>query len=624
MDLVEPIPPELEGHLRRKLRPGELLMVLLSSDISQQGRFDSSWLAMTDERLMVLRSNGAGMEELEEVPLADIEKVRTRSYVGNGTLVVDLPGESREIVRFSQGAFYKFSAVPQVVEAALVHPAAEETPGEDASPIRRVEYCRTCGRALRSGSAVCPNCIRKTETFWRLLSYIRPYKRIAAAGFLLTVTVTAISLLPPLLNEKLIDDVLTPVIIEYTSLEKSGASARGLESPRRSGDAAGLDRPRPAGNPPRPHPAQQPAQLQPRLARAARGVRPADGDLRVPAVPVAELLQPHEHRPGDEPRHRGHRPHAPVRHARLSGHGDLRPHGRRDRRRAALQELAAGPAGTGADLDDRRGDGLLHPARALGLPHDLAPRRHAQRPPRRHHPRRQGGQGVRPGGPGAQALRPAQRPARRSAHGVGEDALPFPARHRLLHLGWIGGSLVVRRPSRPQRDADPRRAAGVHHLHDDVLQTGGGAVHALRRPRVGRHLGGTGVRDPRHRTGCRRRPRRRRPRGHRRPRRVPRRQLHLRRFRAHPRPRLLHGRARGDDRHRRTERGRQVDAGQPRLAVLRRHRRGGPDRRHPGRGDEAAAAARPGRRGAAGAAAVPGHHRREHRLRQPASASRRR
>ena len=224
MDLVEPIPPELEGHLRRKLRPGELLMVLLSSDISQQGRFDSSWLAMTDERLLVLRSNGAGMEELEEVPLADIEKVRTRNYVGNGTLVVDLPGGSREIVRFSQGAFYKFSAVPQVVEAALVHPAAEETAGEDASPIRRVEYCRTCGRALRPGSTVCPNCIRKTETFWRLLSYIRPYKRIAAAGFLLTVTVTAISLLPPLLNEKLIDDVLTPVIYEYTSVEESGAS----------------------------------------------------------------------------------------------------------------------------------------------------------------------------------------------------------------------------------------------------------------------------------------------------------------------------------------------------------------------------------------------------------------
>ena len=52
MDLVEPIPDELEKHLRQALEPGELVMVLLATDLDSEGRFGDSWLALTDERLM--------------------------------------------------------------------------------------------------------------------------------------------------------------------------------------------------------------------------------------------------------------------------------------------------------------------------------------------------------------------------------------------------------------------------------------------------------------------------------------------------------------------------------------------------------------------------------------------
>ena len=216
MDLVEPIPTSLAGPLRQELQPGELLMVFLSADIAPDGQFGTSWLAITDERLMVLRPNG-GTPDLQTIPLSDILRVRTRNYVGNGTLVVELAEGNKELVRFSQGEYYKFSGVPQVVEAAMEGPVEteDEPTGDDAPSVTVVEKCETCGRALRAGSKVCPHCIRKRETFARLVSYVWPYKKMAVLGFLLAVTVTAISLVPPQLNLILIDDVIIPVTRDY-------------------------------------------------------------------------------------------------------------------------------------------------------------------------------------------------------------------------------------------------------------------------------------------------------------------------------------------------------------------------------------------------------------------------
>ena len=208
MNLVEPISPEIATRLRGQLHPGELLLVLLSADITPQGRYGQSWLALTDERLLVLHHDG----QVVSIPLQQVQRVHSKNYVGNGALLADLADETVELLRFSPSIYYKFSALPQVVGAALAdlgqNQAAAEGPPPPALPA--VEHCATCGRALRSGSKVCPNCIRKTETFWRLFNYVRPYKWKALGGFLLTLALTGISLVPPQFNAWLLDNVLVP------------------------------------------------------------------------------------------------------------------------------------------------------------------------------------------------------------------------------------------------------------------------------------------------------------------------------------------------------------------------------------------------------------------------------
>lgn len=216
MDLLEPISEDLEEHLRRELEPGELLLALVMADLDRDGRYGENWLGLTSERLVVLHANG-GAPSVESWRLEDVQRIQTRSYVGNGSLVVEMPDGMHEVVRFSQGNYFKFSSIPQAVEAAMAEPVADagQDADEDAIPHRRVEHCETCGRALKPGTKVCPACIKKTETFWRLFSYVKPYKGIAVLGFTLTLTMTAIGLLPPQLNAYLIDNVITPVITDY-------------------------------------------------------------------------------------------------------------------------------------------------------------------------------------------------------------------------------------------------------------------------------------------------------------------------------------------------------------------------------------------------------------------------
>ncbi len=219
MDLVEAIPEELAPHIREVLKPGELLMVLLAADIMPDGNYGDSWFVLTDERVLVFVPNGKKEPEVTSIPLSAIARIQTRSYVGAGALIVEVEDETIELVRFSQSAYFKFSSVPQVVEAAGVQVAEEEPEEVDQlAPVKVVEHCPTCNRALRKGTRVCPHCVRKTETFWRLFYYIKAYRYIALLGFVLTVTVATIPLIQPQLNRYLIDDVIIPGTAQFVEM----------------------------------------------------------------------------------------------------------------------------------------------------------------------------------------------------------------------------------------------------------------------------------------------------------------------------------------------------------------------------------------------------------------------
>ena len=219
MDNVEAIPKDLKPELMKELGSGELLIILLSADIRSDGNYGKSWFALTDERILVFepKKDQLGKFIIKQISLEDIGRVYVRNYVGCGALLVDLKEETEELIRFSLSAYFKFSSIPQAIEAAtdIDEQEVEDIVDEDADVVSIVDHCKKCGLALRKGSTTCPNCLQKTETFWRLFSYIKPYKTRALIGFSLTIAMTVITLLPPQLNLILIDDVILPTTAPY-------------------------------------------------------------------------------------------------------------------------------------------------------------------------------------------------------------------------------------------------------------------------------------------------------------------------------------------------------------------------------------------------------------------------
>ena len=153
MDLVEAIPEKLAPHIRAELKRGELLMILLSADIRADGQYGDSWFALTDERLIVFQPKTGDEIDISHIALDQIEHIQVRNYVGSGALLVELANETVELVRFSPSAYFKFSSVPQAVEAAGIveEESIAQRAGAPIAPVQKSAHS-ACRKPRPSGA----------------------------------------------------------------------------------------------------------------------------------------------------------------------------------------------------------------------------------------------------------------------------------------------------------------------------------------------------------------------------------------------------------------------------------------------------------------------------------------
>ena len=206
------LPEDVNGWLRDAIGADESLLACLFADIRPSGQFGESWAFLTNRRLLVLSPNGqAGRADLEfEMPLREIEEAQLRDYVGAGALMVRGPEGSHQVARFSRGSHHEASNLcyclnQMVKERKAGHGGVVVLP---PAPRRLEHRCWKCGRALRHQGEACPHCIDRRQVFWRLFSYLLPYRRHAVLGLVLTFALTCMQVAPPYLTKVLVDDVI--------------------------------------------------------------------------------------------------------------------------------------------------------------------------------------------------------------------------------------------------------------------------------------------------------------------------------------------------------------------------------------------------------------------------------
>ena len=127
-----------------------------------------------------------------------------KKLVGGCRLVVERISGAPIYLHYSSSLIPKFAEVAQGI-AQLSKGQTLELPTE----IERTR-CEKCGRLLPEKDSRCVACIKKWNTLMRIQSYVRPYRAQLTMVVLITVIGVLINLLPPLITERIIDDVLVP------------------------------------------------------------------------------------------------------------------------------------------------------------------------------------------------------------------------------------------------------------------------------------------------------------------------------------------------------------------------------------------------------------------------------
>ncbi len=206
--LNSPVSPSELETLKSLATEGHGWLFAIVGGISIKSEFCRSVLLVNDSEIVVheLDTGVTG----HRVALSDVESAKNKRMYGNAILRLNMKDGS--VVNIFR---YTFS-VNALCEAAagFVNRIADGTPVEEALDAVRAVYekqlsiCPKCGRALSSPGVDCIHCSSKKKVASKLLKYITPEWKKLIVTVLLSVATTAIALVPPMLNRRLIDDIL--------------------------------------------------------------------------------------------------------------------------------------------------------------------------------------------------------------------------------------------------------------------------------------------------------------------------------------------------------------------------------------------------------------------------------
>lgn len=215
------IPAVLIGCLDRAGLKHRNLWLANFTDVSLRGLAAQEWLIVSDQEISVLNlvsssDEGPTATVLRTLPWTDVQSIRTQSGVGSGTLQVRVGEDWIDLVRFSNAFATRFHKISRLMEKMRESPETwsddyytdEKDPHSDGDSFDAPQ-CPKCSLHLSSKDESCPRCMQKGQILRRVHDLLRPYRRGAILLCLLTFAGVVAELIPPKLQQYMIDNVLT-------------------------------------------------------------------------------------------------------------------------------------------------------------------------------------------------------------------------------------------------------------------------------------------------------------------------------------------------------------------------------------------------------------------------------
>jgi ATP-binding cassette subfamily B protein len=171
------------------------------TDIDLAGDRRPQWLVVTSQLLCVV--DDGSTELVLELSLDRAKAFRAYGAVGSGFLQADIDGAWVDLLRYSKGLSDRFTKVAKRLERLRKKEEHERS-------VEKIDEtkCPKCGMPLRFATDVCTSCIDRKALVGRVLDLVRPQLGNTVALFLLLLLGVALDLVPPKLQQYLVDHVL--------------------------------------------------------------------------------------------------------------------------------------------------------------------------------------------------------------------------------------------------------------------------------------------------------------------------------------------------------------------------------------------------------------------------------
>jgi len=173
------------------------------ADLDAGLRLAEAWFALGEDRVAIAKRGDDGWK-VESFSRSSVEAIRETPGLSGSTLtILGVPDEpALAVVRYTHRQRRAVENVRFVLEQEL---EGRNVPIRDADD----EYAASVAAPIREAQALVAG--NQAAVLWRLLGYLKRYRRQVVVGFIAATIITGVSLVPPYLAGYLIDSVVRPV-----------------------------------------------------------------------------------------------------------------------------------------------------------------------------------------------------------------------------------------------------------------------------------------------------------------------------------------------------------------------------------------------------------------------------
>ena len=202
------LPDTWLGRLKPVVKKDENILAWLEIDLDSQLDYAPGIVILTSHRLL---ASTADRKDWQAYEFRDGLKLSRRDHSGVGSLELFDNEKRLDIWRYTLGGDIAAGRLIEHFDRQLSFVLTGKEPPRPTQAL-----CPKCETPLLAGQEECPKCSKEihappsTWTLFRLWRFARPYRWKLLAGFILSLAMTAASLVSPYLTMPLMDKVLIP------------------------------------------------------------------------------------------------------------------------------------------------------------------------------------------------------------------------------------------------------------------------------------------------------------------------------------------------------------------------------------------------------------------------------